>query len=72
MTKVDYATHEALHMSWFLMESVERGLVEHDAVKNNPEWAELAKTAHQTLLDLYQAIGATHLSKQSAVFDSDG
>lgn len=56
-----FGCHEALHMAWFLMESVERGLAEHAAIKAKPEWTALADKAHQALFDLYQAIGREHL-----------
>lgn len=61
----DYKTHEVLHMSSFLMQSVDRELLEHDAIKNNREWRLLAETAHEALHELYQAIGAAHLSEES-------
>ena len=64
MTTTDYKTHEALHMTSFLMQSVDRELLDHDAIKDNPEWEALAKTAHQALFDLYQAIGREHLSDE--------
>lgn len=50
-------THEALHMSAFLMRSVASELLEHDAILARPEWRQLAERAHQALFDLYQAIG---------------
>lgn len=49
--------HEALHMSAFLMRSVEIELLEHDAILARPEWRQLAERAHQALFDLYQVIG---------------
>lgn len=49
--------HEALHMSAFLMRSVEIELLDHDAIRSRPEWRQLAERAHQALCDLYQAIG---------------
>jgi hypothetical protein len=61
--KDDYSRHEALHMSWFLMDAADRALLEHDAIKAKPEWAALAGKAHQALYDLYQAIGAEHLGE---------
>lgn len=50
-------THEALHMSAFLMRSVEIELLEHVAIRSRPEWRQLAERAHEALLDLYQSIG---------------
>lgn len=58
MPQIDkYSLHEALHMSCFLMESVDRELMEHKQIRNNTHWAELAGKAHQALFDLYQSIG---------------
>jgi len=53
-----FLTHEALHMACFLMKSVDAELLEHHAIKGNGDWYSLARTAHQALFDLYQAIGA--------------
>lgn len=64
MAKSDYKTHEVLHMSSFLMSSVDRELLEHDAIKNNREWQLLAEAAHKALFDLYQAIGSVHLAEE--------
>ena len=50
--------HEVLHMAAFLMKSVDTELLSHPAIKNNPAWLSLCANAHQSLFDLYQAIGA--------------
>lgn len=54
-------THEVLHMTSFLMRSVDVELLEHSAIQGNDEWLALAKNAHQALFDLYQSIGADSL-----------
>ncbi|GEO80941.1 hypothetical protein [Pararhodospirillum oryzae] len=56
-----FGCHEALHMADFLMESVDRSLLGHPAVVQNPAWFELAYKAHQALFQLYQDIGIAHL-----------
>lgn len=56
-----YFRHEALHMASFLMDAVDRELMEHDYVKSEPDCRALAEKAHQALFDLYQLIGAKHL-----------
>lgn len=53
-----FAKHEALHMAWFLMQSVDNELLEHSVIKGHADWAELAAVAHKALFDLYQSIGA--------------
>ncbi|WP_282610895.1 hypothetical protein [Pelagibius sp. Alg239-R121] len=57
--KNNFLTHEVLHMSSFLMLSVDRELLEHPAIQENENWSALAGKAHQALFDLYQAIGAS-------------
>lgn len=57
-SKEKLLTHEILHMTSFLMRSVDAELLEHPAVQGNDDWAELAANAHQALFDLYQAVGA--------------
>lgn len=49
--------HEALHMSLFLGEAVEKQLVEHPFITKNPDCLTLATNANEALLDLYQLIG---------------
>ncbi len=65
MTKQDaFLVHEVLHMSSFLMMSVENELMEHPAIQANEEWSALAAKAHQALFDLYQTIGASTVEKE--------
>ena len=67
MTAKDpFLVHEVLHMSSFLMQSVDHELMEHPAIQGNEEWSALAAKAHQALFDLYQTIGA------STIKDDDG
>ncbi|HBD12683.1 MAG TPA: hypothetical protein DCZ13_11085 [Porticoccaceae bacterium] len=54
-------THEVLHMTSFLMRSVDTELLEHPAIQKNEHWSTLAEKAHQALFDLYQSIGAASL-----------
>jgi hypothetical protein len=61
MTQMDeFGRHEVLHMSLFLAGAVEEQLMDHEQVKNRPEWLALAETACRALNDLYQAVGAEH------------
>lgn len=57
-----FGCHEALHMAHVLSEVVEERLAQHPAVRLVPEWKALADRAVEALADLYQAIGARHLS----------
>lgn len=53
-----FLMQEALHMASFLMRSVDTELLEHPAIRDNESWLALARNAHDSLFDLYQAIGA--------------
>lgn len=57
----EFGRHEILHMSSFLMRAVDMELLEHEQIKNNTQWKELAEKAHQALFDLYQSIGQVSL-----------
>jgi len=59
-----FGCHEALHVSHMLAEMVDSYLCSHPAIQANPEWKAQADLAAQTLADLYQAIGAAHLSAE--------
>ena len=63
-----YGCHEALHMSNFFANAVGEELVEHPAIKQNPEWLKLATEAAKNLADLYQAIGKEHIGNQNELF----
>ena len=56
-----FLMHEVLHMTSFLMSSVDAELLEHPAIQSNDDWSALADRAHQALFDLYQSIGAATL-----------
>lgn len=59
MSQMDaYGRHEVLHMSLFLAQCIEEQLMDHAQIRANPRWAELAARANDSLLTLYQAIGA--------------
>lgn len=66
MTKPDiFHQHEALHMSLFLAESVERQLIENAFVASDHECMALANKANEILLDLYQLIGEKNLAENN-------
>jgi hypothetical protein len=56
-----FGCHEALHMASFLCAAVDEELVEHEAIKRDPEWLSLAEQARDALAALYQKIGSKHL-----------
>lgn len=56
-----FGCHEALHMTSFLCDTVGNELIDHPAIKLDAEWLLLATQAHDTLCELYQAIGRKHL-----------
>lgn len=58
--------HEALHTAALLLDMLERHLFDHPAVAANPDWYRTAACAHHHLFQLYQAIGAAHLSGAEA------
>lgn len=60
-TPGSFGCHEALHMTSFLASAVDEQLCEHSAIMANPEWLDLANTAVEALMELYQKIGAAHL-----------
>ncbi|MBL0375209.1 hypothetical protein JJB09_24645 [Rhizobium sp. KVB221] len=57
-----FGCHEALHAASIMTDAVARNLLEHEAILLDPEFYRLASAAHTALFDLYQAIGAKHLS----------
>jgi hypothetical protein len=56
-----FGCHEALHVTDIMADMVERYVVEHPSIKQNPDWLALAETASVALAKLYQAIGEAHL-----------
>ncbi len=61
-----FGCHEALHTTSLLMESVPRQLLNHPTILHDPEFYALTSEAHTALFDLYQAIGAKHLTESKA------
>lgn len=59
-----FGCHEALHMAHVCAEMVGERLCEHPAVQAKQEWVALAERAATALHDLYQAIGAEHLTDE--------
>ena len=55
-----FGCHEAMHMASFFADAVDTQLVEHPAVMQKQEWAQLAIKARQALSDLYNRIAASH------------
>jgi len=58
-----FGCHEVLHMSDFLARSIEEELFLHPSIKDNKEWAKLARKAMKNLHKLYQAIGEEHFDE---------
>jgi hypothetical protein len=54
--------HELLDRVSIIADMTERFLVEHPACIANPAWHELAERASGALHELYQQVGAEHLS----------
>jgi hypothetical protein len=59
-----YGCHEALHAAHMLAELVESALLDHPAIILNPRWYKRARRAVAELNQLYQDIGAAHLSRR--------
>lgn len=57
----DYHRHEALHVAWMLADIIDEHLLDHPAIRENPEWMLHADTAASELMELYQKIGEKHL-----------
>ena len=60
--------HEALDRTSILADQVEN-LSEHPAIMLNPEWRRIACAAAELLADLYQKIGAVHLTADEAAVE---
>lgn len=56
-----HGCHEALHMAAFVLDVIDRELVEHPAIKHTPKYRKLAVAGLDAIYELYQAIGADHL-----------
>ena len=59
-TPGSFGCHEALHVAYMLGEMVERYLVDHPSIQQDPAWLAKATLAMNTLGDLYQSIGEHH------------
>jgi hypothetical protein len=57
--------HELLDRTANVADSLERLIVEHPACVRNREWHALACQAAEALHELYQRVGAEHLSSPS-------
>jgi hypothetical protein len=64
-----FGCHELLDRTSINVDMIESHLVEHSACIANPEWYELAWKAADSLHDLYQKIGAVHLSVEKETGD---
>ncbi len=53
--------HEALHAVSIALDLVERQVLDHPSIVVQKDWYAKAAAAHQSLFDLYQAIGGAHL-----------
>ncbi len=56
-----FGCHEAMHLASVFRDIVEQHLVDHPAIKANPEWSALADEAMSALFRLYQAIAEEHM-----------
>jgi hypothetical protein len=57
--------HELLDRTLLAAETVEQYVLSHPACAQNPEWYALAEQAVTALNELYQQIGAEHLSEKN-------
>ena len=58
--------HEALHAASIALDMVERQLLDHPSIVVQKDWYAKAVAAHQSLFDLYQAIGGAHIPDDPA------
>jgi hypothetical protein len=61
-----FGCHELLDRTSLLAEQLERQLLTHPACVANAEWYRLAGQAAAALHELYQRVGAAHLSAEEA------
>lgn len=61
-----FGMHEALHMSSFFLDALDRALLEHPALVAHPDLFAKACAVHTALFRLYQAIGAVHVADETA------
>src|SRR5438552_3931177 len=62
-----FGCHELLDRTALLADMVERHLLGHPACVANAEWYALADQAAAELRELYQRVGAEHLSAEGAL-----
>ena len=60
-----FGCHELLDRTLLAAEVVEQSVLSHPACAQNPEWYALAERAVAALNELYQQIGAEHLSVEN-------
>jgi len=60
-----FGCHELLDRTLLAAETVERSVLSHPACAQREDWYELAERAVAALNELYQRIGAEHLSADS-------
>gem|GEM_PF-1112637 len=56
-----FGCHELLDRTSVVMDNLERFVLSHSACVRNERWFSLAHKAFESLFELYQDIGATHL-----------
>ena len=59
-----FGCHELLDRTNGIADRIEAEILSHPACVQNPEWFALAEQAAATLCELYQRIGAEHLSRE--------
>ena len=60
-----FGCHELLDRTLLAAETVEQYVLSHPSCAQNPAWYALAEQAVTALNDLYQQIGADHLSEKN-------
>lgn len=63
-TPGSFGCHELLDRAQLFADMIDDQLLQHPACLQNPHWFAIAHQAHESLLQLYQAIGAEHLKAQ--------
>ena len=59
-----YHEHEALHMSNFLVNTIDQELINNVFIQSNNDCLALAKKAAENLAQLYQLIGAVTMGEE--------
>lgn len=63
--------HEALHAASIVLDMLERQLLDHPSIVVQKDWYAKAVAAHQSLFELYQAIGGAHIPDEPPADKSD-